>query len=271
MIFVRDKGRMCNNILQYGHVYAWGREHGIKTMSMRFAYKYQYFNICHTRYHWFWLYIVAKYAAKFKIIATVAFHEQQNEETQSLRLLQNKEKTIMAEGWHVRFYDLFLKYKDEILNLFAFDRKIADSIGKQIKQTSEDTDIRLGLHIRRGDYKTWHGGRYYFSDDVYISYIKHFVNEHKDSRTVIYICGNDPSLNKEYYRRSLPDCEIFFPDGNPAEDLCLLSECDYIIGAPSTFSLVASMYRDTPLCWMEESDATTMAFDHFDNLFRNIR
>lgn len=30
MIFVTDKGRMCNNILQYGHVYAWAREHGRK-------------------------------------------------------------------------------------------------------------------------------------------------------------------------------------------------------------------------------------------------
>ena len=40
MIFVRDKGRMCNNILQFGHVYAWAREHDRKAVSMRFAYKY---------------------------------------------------------------------------------------------------------------------------------------------------------------------------------------------------------------------------------------
>ena len=45
MIFVTDKGRMCNNILQYGHVYAWAREHGRKSISMRFCYKYQYFKI----------------------------------------------------------------------------------------------------------------------------------------------------------------------------------------------------------------------------------
>ena len=45
MIFVRDKGQMCNNILQYGHVYAWAREHGQKAFSMRFAYKYRYFHI----------------------------------------------------------------------------------------------------------------------------------------------------------------------------------------------------------------------------------
>ena len=51
MIFVHDKGRMANNMLQYGHVYAWGREHGRQTMSMRFAYKYPWFRICHTPHH----------------------------------------------------------------------------------------------------------------------------------------------------------------------------------------------------------------------------
>lgn len=48
MIFVLDKGCMANNMLQYGHVYAWGREHGRTTMSMRFAYKYPWFQICET-------------------------------------------------------------------------------------------------------------------------------------------------------------------------------------------------------------------------------
>ena len=51
MIFVHDKGRMANNMLQYGHVYAWGREHGRQTMSMRFAYKYPWFRICETKYY----------------------------------------------------------------------------------------------------------------------------------------------------------------------------------------------------------------------------
>ena len=33
MIFARDKAQMCNNLLQYAHVYAWGREHGRKLVS----------------------------------------------------------------------------------------------------------------------------------------------------------------------------------------------------------------------------------------------
>ena len=43
MIFVKGYGQMCNNILQYAHAYAFGREYGIKVVSMRFAYKYRYF------------------------------------------------------------------------------------------------------------------------------------------------------------------------------------------------------------------------------------
>ena len=64
MIFVRDKGRTGNNILQYAHVYAWAREHGRRAVSMRFCYKYQYFKICHTPWHNFLTYLFAKYAAK---------------------------------------------------------------------------------------------------------------------------------------------------------------------------------------------------------------
>ena len=76
MIFVHDKGRMANNMLQYGHVYAWGREYGCPTMSMRFAYKYPWFHICHTPYHNFPTYVFAKYAAKWGLIPTVHFDEE---------------------------------------------------------------------------------------------------------------------------------------------------------------------------------------------------
>ena len=55
---------MANNMLQYGHVYAWGREHGRTTMSMRFAYKYPWFQICETPHHNFMTYLFAKYGAK---------------------------------------------------------------------------------------------------------------------------------------------------------------------------------------------------------------
>ena len=156
MLFVRDKGRMCNNILQYGHVYAWAREHRRRSVSMRFAYKYPYFHICHTRYHNFVVYVLAKLAAKIGLLPVATFdHVGDNPEAQ--RLMASRH-WLMVEGWEVRYYDLFLKYKREIKQLFAFDSAIEYHVDHLLANTREG-DVMLGVHIRRGDYRTWQGGR----------------------------------------------------------------------------------------------------------------
>ena len=107
MIFVRDKGRMCNNILQYGHLYAWGREHGRSTMSMRFAYKYPWFHICDTRYHNFIVYVLAKYAAAWKLIPTVKFNEEKDDYSHEEQMMLNH-KMVVAIGWFAQCHDLFM-------------------------------------------------------------------------------------------------------------------------------------------------------------------
>lgn len=285
MIFARDKGRMCNNILQYGHVYAWAREHGRKSVSMRFCYKYQYFRICSTPYHSFLTYLIAKYMAKWGMMLVVGFHDENIDTTEKERLMLSA-GNVMVEGWYVRFYDLFLKYKPEIVNLFSFKKSISDGIMSYLASKTGGSELNLGVHIRRGDYKTWKGGRYYFDDDTYIGYIRRFAGQHNDRNINVFICGNDPSLDKTRYMEELGGpvkahgaqgfcrrISVFFPDGNPGEDLCLLSECDYIMGAPSTFSLVASMYHDRPLMWIEcpYTNGAYVEFKDFDNLFRNIR
>ena len=269
MIFVRDKGRMCNNILQYAHVYAWAREHQRKTMSMRFAYKYPYFHICSTPWHNFATYTFAKYGAKWGLIPVVSFHEKDADTTAQEQAMLDK-KLIVAEGWYARWYDLFLKYKVDILQLFAFRPKI-EQHAQQVIGGSEGW-LKLGLHIRRGDYQRWHGGKFFFTDEQYVGVIRQFCALHHDRQVAVFICGNDPKLDRDYYQQQLPECRLLFPDGNPGEDLCVLSHCDYLIGAPSTFSLVAAMYHDVPLYWIEEATEplTEQSFHLFDNLFRHI-
>lgn len=273
MIFARDKGQMCNNILQYGHVYAWAREHGRMSMSMRFAYKYQYFHICDTRYHNFAMYVLAKYAAHIHLLPVVSFNDKDAPTADKERVMCSF-SNILVEGWEIRFYDLFLKYKSEIIGLFDFKECIKEHVAALMHRNDSsvvDDDIKLGVHIRRGDYRTWYNGKYFFEDTVFIDYIKAFARQHADKHLTVYICGNDPNLDRTAYTSCLPGAEVVFPDGNPGEDLCLLSECDYLIGPPSTFTLVASMYHNIPLCWMEDSNPDAMSFDTFDNLFRCIK
>ena len=271
MIFVRDKGRLCNNILQYGHLYAWGREHGRGTISMRFAYKYQYFHICDTPGHCLATYLLAKAAARWGIIPTVTFHEKDADTTpQERQMLAHR--WLVAEGWYARWYDLFLKYKEDILRLFAFKETVTRPVDRFLAQ-QPPSDVRLGVHIRRGDYRAWYDGRFFFSDEQYLSVIRQFIGLRAGQRIHVFICGNDPSLDRDFFTSRLAgSARVSFPDGNPGEDLCLLSRCDWLIGPPSTFTLVASMYRDIPLYWMTDAgqSLTDASFDRFDRLFRNI-
>lgn len=271
MIFVHDKGRMANNILQYGHVYAWGREHGRQTMSMRFAYKYPWFHICHTAHHNFPTYLFAKYAAKLGLIPTVRFDEEGADYSHEEQQMLNS-RNIVAQGWYARWYDLFLKYKQEIVSLFEFNESVSRQTDSLLSSLPH-ADLRLGVHIRRGDYRTWQNGRYYYNDEQYIRIIRRFIALHKGKRIQLFVCGNDPNLNESAYREELTGVELTFPKGNPGEDLCLLSKCDWLMGPPSTFTLVAAMYRDLPLYWIEDAELPLSldSFKQFDHLFKNIR
>jgi len=263
MIFVHDKGRMCNNILQYGHFYAWGREHDRETVSMRFAYKYGGFRICHTKGHHPGNYLLGKFAPKMHLWPLVHFDAPGDIESGERAMMSHRNITVT--GWEARWYDLFLKYKQEIVSLFAFDDEVERSVEPMLK-TGQTT---LGLHVRRGDYATWHGGRFLYSDEQYIGVARRFLKLHPEAH--IYVCGNDPQLNRNAFSEALGS-QVTFADGTPQEDLCLLSHCQFLIGPPSTFTLVAALYHDRPLCWLKDPEAalTAESFGRFDQLFRNI-
>ncbi len=271
MIFVTDKGRMCNNILQYGHLYAWGREHHRKTMSMRFAHKYPEFYISHTPWHNTPTYLLAKLAARLRAIPTVSFNSFRRDYTADLHTLESR-RWVLATGWCIRFFDLFEKYRGEICQLFTFNEQVRQTVRGKLSSGDRQT-VRLGVHIRRGDYATWCGGHYFFDDSQMAGFIKQFcLLMPKEKPVELYICGNDPKMDRQLYRKQFGTDRTHFPDGTPAEDLCLLSECDYLIGPPSTFTLVASMYRDTPLYWITDGSATLALsdFKRFDEQHRRF-
>ena len=270
MIFVAGFGQMSNNIIQFGHYYAWGKENGVKVIALRFCYKYTYFNICKKlAYNWL-TYISAKYLAKAKLIRTVEFLEEKEVNEPNKELLRTK-KWVLVKGWLLRDYDLFIKYKDEIKSLFSFKKKIETGIDAFMKSIIREEDINLGVHIRRGDYIRWENGNYFFNDEFYIDLIKQFLLLFPDKKVNIFISTNDKTLNIELYREKLSN-RVFIRNGNPAEDLCMLSKCNYLIGPPSTFSLMASFYRDLPLYWIKPKDNVIAkdSFQYFDYLFRHI-
>lgn len=268
MIFITGYGQMCNNILQFGHVYAWAKERGVKTVAMRFCYKYPYFAISSLRGYNIFTYLFAKYGAKAGLIPRVDFNGEQPPDASILHRLLT-ERFIVAGGWEFRDYDAFLRNKDQLRKLFAFRPSIVRRVDASLPAFTQG--IRLGVHVRRGDYARWHGGRYLYSDADYLAIIRSFAAAMPGQRLQIIIATNDASLSADVYRKAL-DCDVFAPGGNAAEDLYALSTCHYIISPPGTFSLVASFYNDTPLYWITDKHEPPAphAFRTFNELFRQI-
>ena len=266
MMFARDKSQMCNNLLQYAHVYAWGREHGRKVISMRFSYKYQYFKICHTSLTGFGWYLLAKYMAALKLLPTASF-KYRDCDREALERKMLKHRHIVVSGWFARWYDLFLKYRDEICDLFTLDEQYTAPVKAKMQEaeapsslTSPLPPLRLGVHIRRGDYAQWRNGQYFFDDAVYAAYINKFAEMHPDKTIHVYLSTNDSQVTADAYQQLCPKVAVHHLQGSAPEDLFMLSECDYVIGPPSTFSLVAAMYRDIPLYRMDTADAAPIGF-----------
>lgn len=272
MIYARDKGRMCNNMLQYAHVYALAREHGRRAVSMRFCYKYPWFAISRSKGHFPLRYFLVKMAAKMHLMPVVSFNDPHISEAGRRAGEQEilSRRNVIVEGWEVRFYDLFLKYRDEITELFRFLPEV-ESAAMQSLKGREDA-IKIGVHVRRGDYARWQNGKYLFDDAQYAGVIAGTEALYPGRKICAVICTNDPALDRGIYQKILKDTDLVFTEGNPAEDLCTLSHCDILIGAPSTFSLTAALYRDLPLYWISDPEATVRAdsFKHFDYLFRHI-
>ena len=121
-----------------------------------------------------------------------------------------------------------MKYRTEIKDMFAFKSLVLNKIKSFLEEhtKADGTDVRLAVHIRRGDYKVWMGGKYFFNDDVYIEHIRQFLDNFPDKKVSVFICTNDRNLNVNCYREALGLKSIYCPKGNEAEDLCLLSQCD---------------------------------------------
>ena len=265
---------MCNNLLQFAHVYAWGREHGRKVMSMRFSYKYPFFKITHSNLVSFPLYVIAKLLAAIKVLPTASFKHAECD-AQALEKKMLRHKHIVVSGWYVHYYDLFLKYRNEICDLFSIDPCYTEPVKAWM---SNWQGIRLGVHIRRGDYAVWKDGIYCYDDTTYADFIRQFAALYPDETIDVFLSTNDPGVSVEKFESLLKDqtthhIRLHQFGGNAVEDLFMLSECNYIIGPPSTYSLVAAMYRDIPLCRMDQIKADQLSlsnFKSFDYWFRRI-
>lgn len=150
-----------------------------------------------------------------------------------------KTKTVYVSGWHFRDTKSMAKHKDIIRSLFTPDEKVMDGISTQFSRIRKKDHSVVGVHIRRGDYRWWQGGKYFLEDYEYAEKMKALeLHLNAEGKSVSFlICSNEP-VQLENFKQFA----IHKGPGDMISDLYSLAACDYVIGPPSTYSMWAAFY-----------------------------
>ncbi len=162
-----------------------------------------------------------------------------------------KENLLILQGWSFRSPKCVNKHRDKVRNLFHLRKEWRDRVAAFISESRKDCDMLVGVHVRRGDYKTFLNGIYFYDDETYRRNMLQ-VKALFPGKKIRFIVTSNESV-------SFPEIDgsiITYPNGHFIQDLYSLAECDYIIGPPSTYSQWASYYGNKPLkiIWDAHSD-----------------
>ncbi|MDB6028836.1 MAG: hypothetical protein JWM68_5059, partial [Verrucomicrobiales bacterium] len=158
-----------------------------------------------------------------------------------IRSLHGK-KLLRLEGFVLRADTLFGKHARAIRALFVPEPKIQERVQATICEARKGADVLIGVHIRRGDYKGFQGGRFYFEIDQYVKVMRSASELFPNKRVRFLICSNE-SLRAEQFQ----NVSVAFGPGHLVEDLYSLAACDFLLGTHSTFVMWASFYGEVPL------------------------
>lgn len=268
MIILSGKpGRLGNCLFVYAHLMAFAKEYRFSFINISFDDYAAYFSS--TKHSWFQKYVfwvghfVMKCILKFRLsnswIRAIRIEYDERIELSSKEFLDVAQKTsiLLLSGWQLRATDLVQKYADDIRTLFKPKPHYFSHINSFILNAKKDTEILIGVHIRYGDYRHAWGGSHFFELEEYRAVMLNVKALFSNQQVKFVICSNEKI-----------DLSVFDPldyimaPGHELEDMYILSNCDYIFGPHSSYSLWASFYGQKPLYVLRDSKLK-ISLNHF--------
>lgn len=177
-----------------------------------------------------------------------------------------------TKGWSTRTDTRYLQQTlPELKHIFRPKDEIMNKALGFISDMKQQADFIVGVHIRRGDYATWHNGQFFYELEDYHQFMLRIIQLYKNKRIAFFI-----SSNEEFDLDTFEGCECRRFENEPSGailDLYTLSVCDCIIGPFSSYSRWASFIGEVPLCFLESKDqqfkeesfSKIVDFFHFEN------
>ena len=189
----------------------------------------------------------------------------------------------MPKGWgwykHLTWVVTHNPFCNKIFNILGFkkgwdlthDSRYLEQTKKSLQHIfrakKEIVEKSQAIIFHKGDYKDFHGGRYFYTLDEYHQFMLRLKQLYSDKRVSFFI-----SSNVEFPVDSFVGCKCYrFEKENSADilDLYTLSLCDRILGPWSSYSRWASFIGEVPLCYIKnkEQDFTDDSFSRIVDFF----
>lgn len=136
-------------------------------------------------------------------------------------------------GWDRGNRDL-IRNRSMIQEFFEPQEKYVENVKKRIEEIRKKYKYVIGVHIRRGDYRYWENGKYFFDFSQYKKWIKQAAGLMEIGGDCVFVVFSDENIPEGFCNEKF---DILSYHGTVMEDQYFLSQCDYIISTESTFAM----------------------------------
>jgi len=224
VVLVRSHGNHSNRLFQNLHIEAFCIDNNIPffnatfyDMAWLYTFPYNYFLA-------FVIILFFKIAKFFGFIHYTNFDNADQLELYKQQLLRGRDRLVIVRGWGFRAFELVSKYSDFLKEKYSTKRTNKEFF--LICNKIKEYEIVLGVHIRRRDYKKWHGGKYAFDDATYSLFISNFMKLQKRKK-IIVLFFSDEDIN---FSSLYCPADYLVSKNKYYIDYQLMGKCNYLIG-----------------------------------------
>ena len=159
----------------------------------------------------------------------------------AFRAQLKKTPALVVTGPLLRAQTSIRKHYAAVREFFTPCAEQKAAIETQLHAARGDSELLIGVHIRRSDYAKFMDGKFYYTHEQYRTCMEQTQNLFAD-KTVRFLMQSDEPVDADVFK----PFDVCFARGERATQIYVLAGCDYLIGPPSTFLSWASFYNQVP-------------------------
>jgi len=164
-------------------------------------------------------------------------------------LLQNR-------PWHVFWGDQFRsdtlvsRHADRIRGFFRLPEKMRKRAEGLVSPKGRTGEKVLLVHVRQGDYATWAGGKYCYTEATYARWMREFQSKMQPTKVRFVVCSQ---FKLDY--SAFSGLEFRHETRDLKEDFAMIQCADFCLATISSFARTACFLARIPLAAMDSAEA----------------